>query len=359
MKYLISHQIRVLAGCLDNYKDTWDIIPLIVRYSFRNPGKSLHELIATAQLDRYESLFSRLKNDLKTIEGKDIILKRASPDGDTKKLFTMADVLLKSLAGLKKEKLYKPEGENELLSIVIYLHEGMELIKKKTNNPVFPNDFVETMKFFPFSLQATIREEIKRKKELLEEAQGVSQKEKSRKEELQKELQTGPGSRTAKRECKVYLDMDSCLTNFDKAVKKLGAKAAKGLSDDATEDERQYMYNVIERNRSQFWSGMEWMPKGQELWKVIKPYDPVLLSSPGKFKYAPAGKEDWVNKNLPGIPLFLDEDKYQYAEMDSVLIDDMKSNIISWQEAGGIGILYEGNPEMVKDELKNIMSQPG
>ena len=163
----------------------------------------------------------------------------------------------------------------------------------------------------------------------------------------------------AKKEIKIYVDLDNTLTDFDKAVKKLGSKAAKGLVDGASEEERQYMYDKIESKGSEFWSEMEWYPKGEELWKVVKKFNPVLLSSPGLFKWAPGGKKNWVDANLPGISLFLDMDKYGYVEMDSVLIDDTASNIESWRDAGGIGIHYKGDPESVKNELKEITSQVG
>lgn len=153
---------------------------------------------------------------------------------------------------------------------------------------------------------------------------------------------------------KVYLDMDQCITDFDKAVKKLGPKAARGLKEDASEEDQIHMWEKINNAGSRFWSEMEWCPKGKELWKVVKKYNPVLLSSPGQIKWAKAGKELWVRDNLPGIPLIVEKDKYIYAERDAVLIDDMQTNIEAWKMAGGLGILYEEDPKTVADKLKEI-----
>ncbi|RLG10760.1 hypothetical protein DRN73_06985 [Candidatus Pacearchaeota archaeon] len=153
---------------------------------------------------------------------------------------------------------------------------------------------------------------------------------------------------------KVYLDMDQVLTDFNKAVKKLGPKAFRGLKDNASEEDQIYMWNKIDDARESFWSEMEWCPKGKELWKVVKKYDPVLLSSPGEIKWAKAGKELWVRNNLPGVPLIVEKDKYKYAERDAVLIDDMKTNIKAWEMGGGLGILYEQDPKAVEEKLKEI-----
>ncbi len=153
---------------------------------------------------------------------------------------------------------------------------------------------------------------------------------------------------------KVYLDMDGCLTDFDKAVRKLGPEAAKGLGDDAKEADQRKMWQAIDNAREFFWSEMEWMPEGKKLWEVVKPYNPVLLSSPGQIKWAQAGKELWVRDNLPGVSLIVEPDKYYYAEMDAVLIDDMKRNTNRWRDCGGTSILYENSPDLVRKELANI-----
>lgn len=351
MKYLISHQMKVLASCLDNYKEIWNIIPMILRFSFENPKLGMDKLQARGRLNNYENLFSRIIKDLETIQKDEIAFVRPHP------IFKNTDLLLKNFNELDgKSEISDKNSKNELLNIIKILYEKvLSLLKKSmSEDDLKVMDAIATlMKRYPFEVQTTIQQMKKIKQELDKIPDG-----KKRKEELQKELQRGL-ARTAKRKIKLFLDLDGCLTDFDKAVKKLGPKAAKGLADDAKEEEKQFMYDKIENKGPAFWSEMEWYPKGKELWNVVKKYNPTLLSSPGKFKWAPAGKEDWVNANLPGISLFLSEDKYQYAEMDNVLIDDSNKNIFAWKDADGIGILYEGDPESVREELKEIISQPG
>jgi len=138
---------------------------------------------------------------------------------------------------------------------------------------------------------------------------------------------------------KFFLDMDNCLTDFTGAVQALGHEDGLPLS--ASEEAKKAMYKAIEDAGEGFWSTMNWAEGGQELYEFLKPWKPVLLSSPGEFLYAEAGKTQWVKDHIPGTTLLLEPDKYRYAERDAILIDDMISNIEGWQKQGGIGILHK------------------
>jgi hypothetical protein len=160
---------------------------------------------------------------------------------------------------------------------------------------------------------------------------------------------------------KLFVDLDQVLTNFEQAVKDIGDEPALGLSDKATDEQVQAMYAAIDYAGAPFWANMQWMGDGQELWDKLKGYNPVLLSSPGRskggqtFRGAPAGKQEWVNNNVPGTTLICESDKWQYAERDAILIDDNKNNISAWEEAGGIGILHTDTPSTLH-KLEEIIS---
>jgi len=149
--------------------------------------------------------------------------------------------------------------------------------------------------------------------------------------------------------------MDNVICDFNSAVKEIGAES--GILPGASEEHRKRMYKAIDESGVEFWSKMHWMPEGRQLWNLVKPYHPVLLSSPGEFLDAPAGKENWVSENIPGTTLFCDPEKYRYAERDAILIDDMSNNIGAWEEAGGIGILHT-SLEDTKQKLEAIMKLP-
>lgn len=154
---------------------------------------------------------------------------------------------------------------------------------------------------------------------------------------------------------KIYLDMDDTITGFSEAVKALGA--GSGLDMDALDEDRQRMYTAIEEAGEEFWAKMPWKEEGKELWNFLKPYHPVLLSSPGKFRDAEPGKQTWINRELPGVTLICDAEKYRYAERGSILIDDMKDNIEAWKEAGGTGILFTSVSD-TKEKLQDLLKKP-
>jgi hypothetical protein len=139
--------------------------------------------------------------------------------------------------------------------------------------------------------------------------------------------------------------MDGCLTDFDQAVKDLTGMT---LDWDDPEEKKKKVYEAIDDAGPEFWSAMKWLPDdqgGQKLWGILKPFRPVLLSSPGKFLYAEQGKKEWVTEHVPGTTLFLSEDKYQFAERDAVLIDDNEPNIETWRKSGGVGILHKNTDD--------------
>ena len=142
---------------------------------------------------------------------------------------------------------------------------------------------------------------------------------------------------------KIYVDLDDTLVDFNRAVAMLGHAA--GLPEDALQKEKDAMFQAIVDAGPGFWANMPWRKDGMILWEALKPYDPVLLSSPGRdgmFRtYAEKGKKLWVQKNIPGTILFMDPDKEIYAERDAVLIDNDQGNIDHWIERNGTGILYK------------------
>ena len=84
------------------------------------------------------------------------------------------------------------------------------------------------------------------------------------------------------------------------------------------------------------------MPGSQEYWDYIKKYNPILLSAPSRNNESRLGKRMWAKRNLPGVKLILSfaNNKKNYANENSILIDDREKNINQWKEAGGIGILH-------------------
>jgi hypothetical protein len=155
----------------------------------------------------------------------------------------------------------------------------------------------------------------------------------------------------------LYLDCDGVLTDFSEAVQRLGVIPSMGLAPDSNPVLRQHMYDRIEEAGESFWATMPFMRDGKQLWDYFKKYNPVVLTSPGKFKYCKAGRTRWFAENLPGVSVFFEEEKWIYSGRDNILIDDMYTNIEPWQRMGGVGILHK-DFETTRKEFEKIMAQP-
>lgn len=151
---------------------------------------------------------------------------------------------------------------------------------------------------------------------------------------------------------KIYCDMDGVLTDFEKRFhqklneigpdyypmkdiqKVVKPKDFEGIF--GIEEFWNFIDNIV---GVAFWVGMDWMPQGRELWDFIKPYQPSLLTSPSKNNASRLGKNLWAKNQLspkPRVIFAYSADKQRYANENSILIDDKKSNIKEWIAKGGI-----------------------
>ena len=149
---------------------------------------------------------------------------------------------------------------------------------------------------------------------------------------------------------KIYCDMDGVLVNFDKGYHDLTGNDIKGefFTDS-------HFWDPINKAGKNFWVNLEWQPDGKELWDYIKQYKPKLLSAPSRQDDSRVGKHEWVERELPGVPLLLRTAKHKkdFADPNSILIDDRLDNIQGWREKGGIGIHHTSTNETIK-ELKKL-----
>lgn len=150
----------------------------------------------------------------------------------------------------------------------------------------------------------------------------------------------------------IYCDMDGVLVDFDKQFEKIGKMPPRQFKDKYGTPK---FWELIDKAGHEFWSEMEWMPNGKQLWDYIKKYNPILLSAPSKDHTSRYGKKLWIQNNLPGVKLILAEraKKVNYVGKNHILIDDYKKTIDEWVLAGGIGILFESTQQTIND-LKTL-----
>ena len=169
----------------------------------------------------------------------------------------------------------------------------------------------------------------------------------------------------------IYCDMDGVLVDFvagavDYITNKLESGEADELYDvinrdyvtkddiggpNRNQDIRNYMYEHLSDDMG-FWANLPWMPHGQELWQIIAPYKPYILTAPMGYG-SELGKQMWIDVNLVPAPkkVFMSHDKDEWANKSSILIDDFTKNTIPWANKKGIAILH------VDEEMENTIAR--
>jgi len=155
---------------------------------------------------------------------------------------------------------------------------------------------------------------------------------------------------------KIYCDMDGVLTDFESRFDHFS-----GMHPQEYEKKfgiEQFWHLIDNKIGVRFWVGMPWMPQGKKLWDFIKPYQPDLLTSPSRHDTSRLGKNLWVRNNLnpkPKVIFAYSADKQRYANENSILIDDKKSNINEWASKGGIAIrCKDGDVDSVIQKLQEL-----
>ena len=155
---------------------------------------------------------------------------------------------------------------------------------------------------------------------------------------------------------KLFLDMDGCICDWDRAFRELGDEVTKGLTGQEYEDKygRDAIWDVISNvGKLEFWSQISWMPDGKKLWNYVKKFNPTILTTPAKNKFSKDGKKIWISRELgDNIPYIFEKDKWKHADTESVLIDDYDKKIKDWINLGdGIGIHHTSADKTI-EELK-------
>jgi hypothetical protein len=169
----------------------------------------------------------------------------------------------------------------------------------------------------------------------------------------------------------IYCDMDGVLTDFEKRFvtllqqegpkyysKATIAQVTRPKHFDKLEGTEEFWKFIDQHIGLEFWSEMEWMPNGRELWNFIQPYGPKLLTSPSQDNSSRLGKRLWVKENLVPAPEVLfrfGDAKSDFANENAILIDDKPSNLEAFAAKGGIALeVKDGEIQSVINKLKQL-----
>ena len=167
---------------------------------------------------------------------------------------------------------------------------------------------------------------------------------------------------------KIYCDMDGVLTDFSgdfmKLAKQIGEIEISERDDVPNNAAARYekkhgseaFWKVVELGGLKFWSDMSWNPGGKKLWNYISKYNAEILSAPSKrvLETCIKGKRIWCSRlGSPKIHFRSKDKKKEFANKNSILIDDLKSNISDWNKSGGIGIHHKNSNSTIS-QLKDL-----
>lgn len=156
----------------------------------------------------------------------------------------------------------------------------------------------------------------------------------------------------------IFCDMDGVLVDFDKGYENLTGKHTKHADvQDSKVFWDTFRQSLEDKNTSEkdYWSKLDWMPDGKQLWDYIKPYTPYVLTAPSKNPESKEGKREWVERldNMKNIYFRPAKFKADFAGKNKILIDDREDTIKSWRTNGGIGILHTSAADTI-EQLKQL-----
>jgi len=169
----------------------------------------------------------------------------------------------------------------------------------------------------------------------------------------------------------LYCDMDGVLTDFETRFVTLLQQEGPKYYSKATiaqvtrpkhfeklEGQEEFWKFIDQYIGLEFWSEMPWMPNGRQLWDFIQPYGPKLLTSPSRDDSSRLGKKLWVKDHLipaPQVIFRFGDAKSDFANENSILIDDKPSNLAAFASKGGISIeCKDGEVQSVINNLKKL-----
>jgi hypothetical protein len=162
----------------------------------------------------------------------------------------------------------------------------------------------------------------------------------------------------------VYVDMDGVLADLFNHVG--GLHDVEHYTRITKDQWEQFFKNS---NAYELFSSLPAFPTANKLLQIVKQYAGgyTILSSPLNFDREGSikGKRAWLSKHITVPPdnVIFEHQKYKYAVQadgtPNILIDDFRTNITAWRNAGGIGIKYQSDEDsldVVVQGLKNALT---
>jgi len=147
----------------------------------------------------------------------------------------------------------------------------------------------------------------------------------------------------------VFFDLDGVLANFDKGVFDITGNYPWELHPIK-------MWAAISR-ADEFYYHLKPMSQGMELWNLVKPMNPTILTGLSMDKSCSGQKKKWCGEHLGwDIPVITcwTRDKPTYCSPGDILIDDRPKIQPAWEKEGGIFIHYVNASEVYYELMEAL-----
>jgi 5'(3')-deoxyribonucleotidase len=162
----------------------------------------------------------------------------------------------------------------------------------------------------------------------------------------------------------VFVDLDGVVADFDGYFKRHHGMLPHDVQKAHRGDDAE-MWRMV-KSIPNFWFELPLMPGARDLWRVVEPYHPIILTGcpraddgDGIDSKAVVGKRKWVAHHFgASVPVITCRSKDKPLHMISkgdILIDDRPWNIKKWQKAGGSVVLFRNAAQAISD-FKEIVA---
>ncbi len=159
--------------------------------------------------------------------------------------------------------------------------------------------------------------------------------------------------------------MDGVLTDFDGGFADIYYSIQGKMDPKEKEEAARQLYT---KAGAQFWEELDWEQGGKELWEAsANLFEQVgILSSASaksieRLEEVTDGKIAWLKKHMPELPedsiiiVASKDQKQNYSNKFSILVDDKAATIQQWNARGGYGILHKASQyRRTIEELEDI-----
>ena len=167
-----------------------------------------------------------------------------------------------------------------------------------------------------------------------------------------------------------YIDMDGVLADFFKSALLVNHVDCSAINYPKGQYniekwlgvKTEYFWERIDDHGEGFWSGLDLCEGALELWEIVQPLNPIILTSPSMQPHCVSGKLKWLQSTFGNQ--FRDyifcpaQHKLHLAKEHCLLVDDRETNVRDFYAVGGQAYLWphigNNSAATINDALSDI-----